>query len=531
MFVIKFKGTIQMKGELKMKTNKSGISLIVLVITIIVMIILASAIIITLSSNGIIGKANTAVEDMNEAQIKEVITLAWSEAQLKETQDEKTDDWYYSSISQYLKDNGYTGDATDAIIGVTGIVPSPSLLKDQYEYYYNSLSSAIADVNAGTVGTNANADKETAVAGISVENGQNIVALFKDTTEPSITITEDVTLNLGGCTLTSNDIALIVNDADANVVIDGRVKGSTIISTTAVKSFVLQLRAGTAAINGGTYLATATNTAKNSSSAACVIMSAGELNVEDAILKAENFAIHGKARGIEAKTGATTNVTDAVITTVAKTGVAISIFNKGASATLTNCNIKAYSDYGNLNGEAVISQGIDNYEEMYLENCYVMGTHCGVQTAGNLVINKGTYEGYSHGGIYFGGANTTHYVQDATVRWCQIPEGYGLSEYGGSVSSGMYIGGAAGMDNIKVYMDNCDISAERQGVVLRGTNGEKNNTLYISNSRLDLSKNIYIRIDEDAGHKLYIVTGCNFTAANTNLESAVTVTTETYTKP
>ena len=56
-----------------MRRNK-GISLIVLVITIIVMIILAGSIIITLSNSGIINKANEAVEMSNEAQLKEMAT-------------------------------------------------------------------------------------------------------------------------------------------------------------------------------------------------------------------------------------------------------------------------------------------------------------------------------------------------------------------------------------------------------------------------------------------------------------------------
>ena len=56
-----------------MRRNK-GISLIVLVITIIVMIILAGSIIITLSNSGIINKANEAVDLSNEKQMQEYIT-------------------------------------------------------------------------------------------------------------------------------------------------------------------------------------------------------------------------------------------------------------------------------------------------------------------------------------------------------------------------------------------------------------------------------------------------------------------------
>jgi len=68
-----------MKGISK---NKRGISLIVLVITIIVMIILASAIILSLRSSGIIGRANEAKTKSDIANAKEVIALAYAEWEL-----------------------------------------------------------------------------------------------------------------------------------------------------------------------------------------------------------------------------------------------------------------------------------------------------------------------------------------------------------------------------------------------------------------------------------------------------------------
>ena len=65
-----------------MKTRESnkGISLIVLVITIIVMIILATAVVITLNNSGIIGKANEAVAATNLKQVQELATILWAEA-------------------------------------------------------------------------------------------------------------------------------------------------------------------------------------------------------------------------------------------------------------------------------------------------------------------------------------------------------------------------------------------------------------------------------------------------------------------
>ena len=62
------------------KENKKGISLIVLVITIIVMIILATAVVIALSNSGIMEKANTAVEETNLDQVQNLATMLWSDA-------------------------------------------------------------------------------------------------------------------------------------------------------------------------------------------------------------------------------------------------------------------------------------------------------------------------------------------------------------------------------------------------------------------------------------------------------------------
>ena len=64
------------------KTNKKGISLIVLVITIIVMIILAAAIILSLSSNGIIDRANEAVDKTDIAQVQTLASTIWADAYL-----------------------------------------------------------------------------------------------------------------------------------------------------------------------------------------------------------------------------------------------------------------------------------------------------------------------------------------------------------------------------------------------------------------------------------------------------------------
>lgn len=72
-----------------MKKNK-GISLIVLIITILVMVILGGTIVLTLNNNGTIKQAQNAVKQYNLSEIKNLASLAWAEAYIdgKTTQEQ-----------------------------------------------------------------------------------------------------------------------------------------------------------------------------------------------------------------------------------------------------------------------------------------------------------------------------------------------------------------------------------------------------------------------------------------------------------
>ena len=65
-----------------MKANKRGVSLIVLVITIIIMIIIAGAIILALNGSGILGRANKAKTVTDIAGVKQAATMALAEYKL-----------------------------------------------------------------------------------------------------------------------------------------------------------------------------------------------------------------------------------------------------------------------------------------------------------------------------------------------------------------------------------------------------------------------------------------------------------------
>ena len=112
------------------KTNKKGISLIVLVITIIVMIILAAAIVITLSNSGIINKANEAVDATNLKQVQELAQVIWAEGYL----DNKDEEEIKGEIVSKLGDaaSKYNIVVTDK--GVTVVFAIPGLYKTGTNY-------------------------------------------------------------------------------------------------------------------------------------------------------------------------------------------------------------------------------------------------------------------------------------------------------------------------------------------------------------------------------------------------------------
>ena len=252
--------------------KKKGISLIVLVITIIVMIILAGAIILSLNNAGIINKANEAVSASNEATVRQLAELKWAEAYLNE--EIETDSEYYDYIVGELEKEGldispYYIQVTNKGVTVEKLLTTAELQEKHIFKYYSSLSLAVKDVNDGTIGTAnsiADVDKASAIAGAYVDNGKINVVLLKDTEETKrLSPTADMTINLGGNTLEfiGNDAVGIegVNGLTNTITIDGRITGSEIIvKGTSRASVVFQPSTNTFIVNGGTYIA---NTVEN----------------------------------------------------------------------------------------------------------------------------------------------------------------------------------------------------------------------------------------------------------------------------
>ena len=96
---------------------KKGISLIVLVITIIVMIILASSVVVTLSNTGIINRASEAVELTNEKQVQDMAAIIWADVFMNNKRGQDLID----GVTTKLAEQGVTADKWNITVTATGV--------------------------------------------------------------------------------------------------------------------------------------------------------------------------------------------------------------------------------------------------------------------------------------------------------------------------------------------------------------------------------------------------------------------------
>lgn len=421
---------------------------------------------------------------------------------------------------------------TGELFPLGGGVPSVEELQSKYAFtYYSTMTKAVTDVNNGAIGANADAEKHTAVAGVYTDenDGKNVV-LLKDTTENKrIEPGADMTINLGGNTITfENDYYGFrgAKNSEISVTFDGRLKGSSVVLN-GIDGGGVAIRASEKNriyIVGGTYCINET-VANETYDAVCIGVSASGL-VE---LGKCSVLTRSAGRNNAVQVYGSAVIDRCKIESFSDDGISygVHIVNASSSATITNSDIRAYSNYlynENNDGKgnySAVSHGVRNSGVVTINGGYVMGTHSGVQNTGTLHANGGIFEGFGHGGVYFAASDAVSSVRNAVIRDCDMPDGYTATA--SRNGAGFYMGGA----NEQVYMDNCKISgiAPSQIAVIKGSN----NALYISNSTVNNTTggDANIRIDE-GGNKLYIGRGNNFTSENTSLPGAVIVTDEVY---
>ena len=334
-------------------------------------------------------------------------------------------------------------------------------------------------------------------------------------------------IDLGGKTLAfDNELGIKVTSGD--VTIKGEAAGSkVVVSNDTQASTVLKVDSGSCTISGGTYQADSNGIGTDQTTDNNIVVgSTGTLIIDNAKILS-NDTEGGTLVGVYVNNGGTATVTNSDIEINSLNGLKSDGIRNYGTMTLTNTSIAAYSNYtanAAKNDYATSTRGINNEGTMILKNCYVYGAHSGIRSLGTLYVDGGTYEGYGHGGFYFGGASTTSYVKNATVRLSDIKVGYddGIA---GSNKAGFYVGGAS---NITIYVDKCEISGSYYPFVLRSSGGESNNNVYISNSNINKdTMERYIRND-GSSNKVYIGVGNNFGIVESYKESGSIETTDNY---
>ena len=138
--------------------NKKGISLIVLVITIIVMIILAASVVITLSNTGVIDRAGQAVDLTNEKQISDFAALVWSDAFMD---GERTQSGLESAVINALTTNGVNTNTLDINVTTSGVSVAKKKIYTADEIAADSNIFAIGKTNANDIIAIFNPDTKT----------------------------------------------------------------------------------------------------------------------------------------------------------------------------------------------------------------------------------------------------------------------------------------------------------------------------------------------------------------------------------
>lgn len=206
--------------------------------------------------------------------------------------------------------------------------------------YYSTVVAAVNDVNAGTIGTNADADKTTAVASVYINEGRPYVVLLKDTTEASrVQPTVPMTINLNGHMFSTNEDTIGIDIKSDAVVVDGRLVGSGVrVENTLAAARAIQVGGGykNAIVNGGQYTAICSSGAATViyvGTGATAVVSNCEINGATG-----TKAGHGiGAQGETTVSGCTINMTETDVDTI---GVNIA-GNSNIAVYMDNCDISS----------------------------------------------------------------------------------------------------------------------------------------------------------------------------------------------
>lgn len=472
-----------------------------------------------------------------------------------------------------MLENLTTGEKGSLVAAINELVYR--MQKERTVDYYGSISAAISDINNG-VTTNALADREGAKTAVfTAHTGGKTVMLLDNVSESAaLTVNKDIDFALNGKALTLTDTAAVLTfGVGTKCRINGEVDGSAIIKEVADAAATVNLIVanGDLKIEGGRYALTGGNTKTNltikanascekleirggvivagavgtGSTARCLQTQAKKSVLNHCVLTAKGDAGSGifgmgeivvgnttvQAEGTKGNTSGV-NLPSAADVTIENTEIRV----KASEATCYAINTVAgvelrikdsviFADAPDCHASTPNSVAIVNLGNLYADNVTAFGTHSAVTNQKNAYINGGTYTGYCHGGVYCAGSTSGEtFINDAVLECGNYEGDFDYSDMADSIYGAFYIGGSEGSNNLIAYVDGCAFDgAGAHAIVLRGSSGEQNNTVYISNSTTVGG----VRIDNDT-LKLYVGVGTNITAVKIDNPSRAEFTGKLY---
>ena len=340
---------------------------------------------------------------------------------------------------------------------------------------------------------------------LAIFQGENSILANDIALTKGFVVSQDATLDLNGNKISatgSNDILFnITNNAQLTI------KGNN--GSIESECSIFSIENGLCIIDGGEYSTITNNVGTKSEPYFIVyIKEQGLLQTDNATLRIEDNN-GGFVGAILVNEGGQFigNKTD--ITTSSKLGITNSITSYG-EVTLTECNIvaladhtanAAVTDYATTSRPLLIEGGV-----IRLNNCYTYGMHSGGVIKGELYIDGGQYNGYSHGGLYISNGGKVTQIKGAVIQEAPLADGYIDDGKAGTNHAGIYIGGSS---NMSIYVDSCQFFGVQQPIVMKDNAGNGNNSLYISRSSINLDYTHYGVRNDGSSHITFGI-GNNF---------------------
>lgn len=391
---------------------------------------------------------------------------------------------------------------------------SCSLYNNDGVYYYKDLYDALSDISEGCIGRRDKSVSDDCNVALNLLGGTPTICLLNNITTDNTINLNNTNIDLNGFTLKNNKDTLITTHGICRV------------------------------YNGALH--------SENVSSGIIVGRNSTCYIENISFKSENLGGNNIAINVYGNVYISNSEIEIYSLTSSLNTVTIAVYgNLFSNVSIEKSNIVAKSDFGRVDGVCVgdigritdsnivacanyqsdendftsCAIGCNNLGSLQVNNCVIYGVHSGINSRGSLFVDGGVYSGYGHGGIYCAGIDKTYKIKNSTILQAEMPIGY--EDMGvGCMQGGLYIGGGKNQDNINVFIDNCIIKSDKNSIVLRGTSGEKNNSLYISNTTIDVK---HIRIDNDT-HRIYIGAGCNFEAFDTDIPDVVVYTGDVYLK-